>query len=82
MLAAGLALAVAAPALAQKGMSSGDDEPVKSTTTTRAATKDIRPPAPAEPEKSAIAIPYALTFALGGAAVALAVFPSGRTHQD
>lgn len=71
------------PALAQKGMTAGDAEPVKSTTSaTPTGPKEIRPPAPAEPEKGGIAVPYMLTFALGGAAVALAIFPSGRTHQD
>lgn len=77
-----MGLAVAASALGRQSMgASGDDKPVDGSKTST-APKDIRPPAPAEPEKSAVAVPYALAFALGGAAVALAVFPSGRTHQD
>lgn len=78
-LAATLWLTLSLPALARQGMKQiGDDDAAPS----KAAPKDVRPPAPAAPEKANIAVPYVLTFALAGAAVALAVLPSGRTHQD
>lgn len=57
------------------GIAGGDDS-------APAAPKDVRPPAPAEPGKPALVVPYLLIFALGAAAVGLAVMPSHRTHQD
>lgn len=80
-----VALALTAPAWGQKGMTTIGDDPATPTESSPAnadPNKEIRPPAPAEPEKAAVAVPYLLTFVLAGAAVALAVFPSGRTHQD
>lgn len=47
-----------------------------------APVKDVRPPAPAEPEKANVILPYIIAFVLGGAAIGLAVMPSHRTHQD
>jgi hypothetical protein len=68
---------LAAPAAARQGISAddifGDAQP---------AAKDIRPPAPAEPDKHSPIVPYALTLLLAGAAIGLAVMPSHRTHQD
>jgi hypothetical protein len=79
-IAACLVLALAPAALAQKGMGAVEDpDPTQAPS---APPKDVRPPAPAEPEKASVAIPYALTLLLGGAAVGLAVMPSSRTHQD
>jgi hypothetical protein len=84
-LTIGLAFALTSPAWARQGMKVEDEPPAAATATTPARTdpsKEVRPPAPAEPEKAAVAVPYLLTFAIAGAAVGLAVFPSGRTHQD
>jgi hypothetical protein len=80
-----IALALTAQAWAQKGMKIDDEQPEATPAGTPARndpSKEIRPPAPAEPDKPSIAVPYLLTFAIAGAAVGLAVFPSGRTHQD
>lgn len=73
--AVGLALIVSGDALGQ-GMVSADEEPAT------AKVKDVRPPAPSDPGKPAIVMPYLLTFVLGGLAVGLAVMPSGRSHQN
>jgi hypothetical protein len=77
--AGGLVLAIAGVAGAQSmGMISDDEQaPGKG-----APPKDVRPPAPTDPGKPAVVVPYLLTFVLGGLAVGLAVMPSGRSHQD
>lgn len=79
-----MGLMLAGSAYAQQGMSTVGDEPApgSSPASRSSAPKDIRPPAPSEPEKQNIVVPYLLLFAIAGAAVGLAVFPSGRTHQD
>lgn len=84
-LTIGVAFALTSPAWARQGMKVDDEQPAEATAPTpkrNDPSKEVRPPAPAEPEKAAVAVPYLLTFVLAGAAVALAVFPSGRTHQD
>lgn len=43
---------------------------------------DVRPPAPTDPGKPNVIVPYLLMFLLGAAAIGLAVMPSQRTHQD
>lgn len=83
LLAAGLMLALTLPAFGRQAMKQlGSEDLAPTGKPAAAAPKDVRPPAPADPEKAAIAVPYVLTFVLGAAAVALAVLPSGRTHQD
>lgn len=46
------------------------------------APATVRPPAPADPGKPSLIVPYALTLVFAAAAVGLAVLPSARTHQD
>lgn len=46
------------------------------------APVDVRPPAPTDPGKPNVIVPYLLMFLLGAAAIGLAVMPSQRTHQD
>lgn len=77
-----IGLCLSSAASAQKGMSTVGDEPAPGSAPASTAPKDIRPPAPSAPEKQNIIVPYLLLFAIGGAAVGLAIFPSGRTHQD
>ncbi len=74
---AALLIAASAHGRQSMGTVSGDDEPAKTP-----ASKDFRPPAPTDPGKPNVIVPYLLTFVLGGVTVGLAVLPSGRTHQD
>lgn len=79
VIAAGLLLGLASPSLARQsmGFDTGDENPNPAT-----QTQDVRPPAPTDPGKPSIVGPYLLMFVLVGAAIGLAVMPSGRTHQD
>lgn len=80
---AGLGLAiVASPAMARQGMGIADDESTTNLDPKSKSTRDVRPPAPQDPGKPSVIMPYLLTFVLGGAAAGLAVLPSRRTHQD
>jgi len=74
VLALGLS-ALAVPASARQSMGLNDGS-------TSAGPAEVRPPAPADPGKHNIIVPYLVAALLGGAAIGLAIMPSKRTHQD
>ena len=57
-------------------LGAGDDDAAET------GVQDVRPPAPSDPGKPSVMIPYALVLVLGGAAVGLSILPSQRTHHD
>lgn len=66
--------AIVLPASAQMGGSLDSETPQ--------GPVEIRPPAPADPGKYNIIVPYLIAALLGSAAIGLAIMPSKRTHQD
>ncbi|MDX2115157.1 MAG: hypothetical protein SFZ24_05975 [Planctomycetota bacterium] len=79
-------LALSGGAVAQSSSRERETDANPSSGTPRAAAaaapKEMRPPAPVEPPKPNVIVPFLLMFVFIGATVGLAVLPSKRTHQD